>query len=166
MMMSYLKQFARNKQHKEKTEVLTARLPANLHSDFKSYCNELGISVSEAVYLLIDKEITNVRNDETTNMNTERIQKYTKENETTAPVVGQTTDVVITNTNVNTNRFTVKQWEVEGEIPCPICEEWVSKSNFSRHAKVNHQNATQVIFAKHEEKANAMLEERIHQTSR
>lgn len=72
--------------------MLTARLPKNLYNDFKSYCNELGISVSEAVCLLIKKEVENVREEENTTMNTERIQMYTD-------VVGPTTSVVKTNTN-------------------------------------------------------------------
>jgi hypothetical protein len=46
-------------------------------------------------------------------MSTERIHMYTDVFESNT----------MANTNVNTNRFTVKQWEIEGEIPCPICEE-------------------------------------------
>lgn len=39
--MTYLKQFARNNKKKEKTEVLTARLPKSLYADFKRYCDDL-----------------------------------------------------------------------------------------------------------------------------
>ncbi|MCO0598508.1 amidase family protein [Peribacillus butanolivorans] len=47
--MTYLEQFARNRRRREKTEVLTPRIPEGLYGDFKGYCDELGLSISEAV---------------------------------------------------------------------------------------------------------------------
>ncbi|HDU1185823.1 TPA: hypothetical protein REU56_002933 [Listeria monocytogenes] len=55
--MSYLEQFARNKKSKEETEVLTARLPKTLYGNFKNYCDDLGLSISEGVCLLVEKEM-------------------------------------------------------------------------------------------------------------
>lgn len=55
--MGYLEQFARNQRRKEQTEVLTARLPRSLYNDFKTRCDELGLSISEAVYLLVEREM-------------------------------------------------------------------------------------------------------------
>lgn len=56
--MTYLKQFARNRRSKENTKVLTARLPESLYDEFQTYCNELGLSISEAICLLVDKEVS------------------------------------------------------------------------------------------------------------
>jgi antitoxin component of RelBE/YafQ-DinJ toxin-antitoxin module len=158
--MSYLKQFARNKRTKGKTEILTARLPADLYKNFKSYCDELGLSISEAVNLLIDKEISG--------LNTKRIQKESFEN--TREEVASTSEVIPyaelkpleskPNTKrVQTGRFITNEWNVDGDLPCPICETWFSKSNFSRHAK-GHEMSTEEIFTTHKEKADRMVKER------
>src|SRR3954454_19803995 len=58
--MSYLKQFSRNKRNKGKTEMLTARVPEKVYNEFKNHCEELGLSISEAVNLLINKELLSV----------------------------------------------------------------------------------------------------------
>ena len=47
-----LRTVLRNRRRKEKTEVLTARLPKSLYSEFKLHCDELGLSISEAVICL------------------------------------------------------------------------------------------------------------------
>src|SRR6476620_2975230 len=56
--MGYLEQVAKNRRSKEKTDVLTARIPESLYNDFKDYCNHLGFSISQAVYLLVKREMT------------------------------------------------------------------------------------------------------------
>ncbi|WP_404315505.1 hypothetical protein [Bacillus lumedeiriae] len=60
-----------------------------------------------------------------------------------------------------TNRFEVKRWLVNGELPCPECNQWVSASNFARHAK-QHDTTTQKIFTdeRYMEKINEMIQER------
>lgn len=76
------------------------------------------------------------------------------------------TNVVTPKTNVdkpkqttkgNTERFTTKPWQVDGELPCPLCEQWFSASNFSRHAKQHGTNA-HAIFTneKHQKKIDEM----------
>ena len=139
--MGYLENFARNRRTKEKTEVLTARLPEGLYCDFRSYCDELGISISEAVYLLVQREMDSIERVVNTVPTTD---EYTKND-----------DVVTTNTTVvkpkprrtgtTTTRFTTKQWQVNGELPCPKCNTWVSAANYSRHAK-QHGSNTYDIF--------------------
>ncbi|MDR4191063.1 hypothetical protein FO521_30670, partial [Bacillus pseudomycoides] len=54
----YLEKYARNKRRKEKSEVLKERLPHNLYEDFKTYCDDLGLPISEAVCLLVEREMT------------------------------------------------------------------------------------------------------------
>jgi hypothetical protein len=56
--MTYLEQFVRNRRRREKTEVLTARIPESLYGDFKGYCDELNLSIGEAICLLIEREMT------------------------------------------------------------------------------------------------------------
>ena len=65
--MTYLEQFARNRRRREKTEVLTARIPEGLYGDFKGYCDELNLSISEAVCLLVEREKLAKRSHSNTN---------------------------------------------------------------------------------------------------
>ncbi|MGN4539304.1 hypothetical protein [Bacillus cereus group sp. MYBK74-2] len=162
--MGYLKKYARNKRRKEKSEVLTARLPHSLYEGFKTYCDELGLSISEAVCLLVEREMTGENNafDEVATTkeyinNTDSSEDEVKTN--TKP----TTNVVKKNTkeyNSNTKRFTVKQWVVNDKLPCPICGEWKTAGNFLRHAKT-HGMTTEQIFTNEEyrEKIELMVAE-------
>lgn len=171
--MSYLKKFAR-RPGKGKTETITSRVPTELHKEFSEHCDRLGLSLSEAVYLLIKQEMTE----------NEGIQKNTKEihNES---VVGKNIhnqqadlvddeapereeiydDVYIKNTKVNKRktakpapRSLKKQFELDGKVPCPICNNWQSSSNFSRHTKIYHDKTTEEVFEEHKVKATEMYE--------
>lgn len=147
--MKYLKQFAR-KRNREETEVLTARLPKSLYKDFKRYCDELGLSISEAVFLLVEREMKEAPPQQEPPKETNGNLKHLHKNND-----NRIDDVVTTNTieykpktpkrQGTTTRFTTKKWVIEGELPCPICRQWVSASNFSRHAK-QHNTITKDIF--------------------
>ncbi|WMX58488.1 hypothetical protein [Peribacillus sp. R9-11] len=128
--MTYLEQFARNRRRREKTEVLTARIPESLYGDFKGYCDELNLSISEAVCLLIERlAITDEykMNDDVVDTNTKVVNKVPKRS------------------NSNTSRFVTTQWQVDAQLPCPYCGQWLAATNFSRHAK-RHITTTQDIF--------------------
>lgn len=171
-MTTYLKQFARNRRIKENTTVLTARLPESLYGAFKVYCDDLGLSISEAICLLVEREVVSLQsesetavaieyqtNDEVIKMNTNEYKKMVTANTDKHKV---NTTVIKNNTKTNksnTNRFTTKQFEINGELPCPICGEWKTASNFSRHAK-GHESTTEEIFTneKYKEKVKAMIE--------
>ncbi|WNS78769.1 hypothetical protein RRU94_02145 [Domibacillus sp. DTU_2020_1001157_1_SI_ALB_TIR_016] len=156
--MSYLEQFARNKRRKEPSTVLTARLPDSLYGDFKERCDELGLSISEAIYLLVEREITADQKaaKETAAYISEHIQNGEEAATNTKPIIKHTAKI-----KMNTKRFTMKQWKVDGELPCPICSSWTNAKSFSRHAKKHHMT-TQTIFTNQEyiEKANEMVEQR------
>jgi hypothetical protein len=155
--MAYLEKFARNHRRKEKTEVLTARLPESLYSDFKGYCDELGLSISEAVCLLVEREMSG-------NESVSEELAITDEYKMNDDVVDMNTKVVKTNSRrsgSNSKKFTTTQWQVEGQLPCPYCGLWITVTNFSRHSK-QHATTTQDIFTgeKYMEKINAMIQAR------
>lgn len=167
--MGYLEQFARNKRGKEKSEVLTARLPVSLYSEFKKHCDELGLSVSEAVYLLVEREMKGNESQSTTNKYINDYKNDVNVNINSDDVVAATTETIKKvfkpkqiRRGTTTGRFTKTQWEVNGFLPCPICNEWLSGSNFNRHAKTNHDLTTETIFTSDEykEKILAMIVER------
>jgi antitoxin component of RelBE/YafQ-DinJ toxin-antitoxin module/uncharacterized C2H2 Zn-finger protein len=196
--MGYLEQFARNRRGKEKTEVLTARLPESLYGDFKDHCEELGLSISEAVFLLVEREMKGISKEKTSEQNTQKpttnttndkknddvFTLNTQTNTTATKEISATKELsldklfgtkqqtprglnaIFTPKNnvpkTNSSRFTAKQWEVDGKLPCPKCGQWFSASNFSRHAK-SHGTTTQEIFTneRYLEKAAAMIKEAI-----
>jgi len=158
-MTTYLKQFARNKKQKEKTEVLTARLPHSLYSDFKAHCDELGLSISEAVCLLVEHEITSLKGDSETAI---AVETNTDNDESSGDETKANTNVVTNNSKrieSTTQRFTLNQWKINNEVPCPICQEWKAAGNFQRHAKT-HKMTTQEIFIsdRYKDTINAMID--------
>jgi antitoxin component of RelBE/YafQ-DinJ toxin-antitoxin module len=57
--MSILK---KNMKKKETTTVITARIPTELYSKFKNYCIQYGLSINEALKLLVENEINSIQN--------------------------------------------------------------------------------------------------------
>jgi antitoxin component of RelBE/YafQ-DinJ toxin-antitoxin module len=53
-----LKQYAKKKK-KEKTSVITARIPQTMLEKFKEYCDDLDITINEAINFLIKNELEN-----------------------------------------------------------------------------------------------------------
>lgn len=154
--MGRLDKYARQFKRKEPTKVLPIRMPESIYNQFRERCEDLGLSMSEAGYLLIKEEIesdvyTSYTNEVavTTNSLQTPIQK---EDAPTTKVVGQKTSLPST-------RWTAASYEIENELPCPLCNQWYSKANFSRHAK-NHNFTTREILESHQEIINQMIEHR------
>jgi hypothetical protein len=66
------------------------------------------------------------------------------------------------NTTTNTEgRFTTKHFEIDNEIPCPICGTWQNAKNFNRHAE-RHNTDRKEIYTnkKYQDKIKAMYENR------
>jgi hypothetical protein len=153
-MSTHLKEFAKNRRKKEKTDVLTARLPESLYTEFKGYCEGLDLTISEAICLLVKYELANGMDSS--------VSEVASSNEYTMNQNANHNEIVIdskSNTKSKTNRFTTTQWQVDGQLPCPYCGLWVNASNFSRHAK-QHVTTTQDIFMNENfrEKINAMIQ--------
>ncbi|MDR7079812.1 copper chaperone CopZ [Neobacillus niacini] len=133
--MGYLEQFAQNRRRKENTTVLTARLQESVYDDFKTYCDELGLyslSISEAVCLLVKGEITGIEGNTETVASIQLAEVNTDDDQMSDDVVVTNTNVYTKNDNVvkknkskrksNTVRFTTKPFQINGQLPCPICE--------------------------------------------
>ncbi|MFS0639188.1 hypothetical protein AB1K84_25270 [Mesobacillus foraminis] len=160
--MAYLEQFSRKKKQQGESTVLTARLPSKLYDDLKKYTDELGLSISEAVNLLVEREIRewkigNETNEHKTNTE-EAIKTNTDDGDKFVVKQFNTVKKNTSKRQVNTSRFTTKPWQVNGELPCPYCKQWVSASNFSRHAK-QHNTKTESVFT--DQKYLAIVEEMI-----
>lgn len=161
--MGYLRKYARRR--KERTEVITARVDADTYKQFKEYVEGLGLTISEAVALLIEKEVNEVSADVYTAVSIENTDVY----ETTTKSTTVDTPVYKPkpkrNTRVSQPRksggFSIKDYEVDGKVPCPLCREWYSYKNFSRHCKEIHGvNSTQEVIEGREEIVKELAEKR------
>jgi len=155
--VSYLEQFARNKGDNEETIVVTARFPKSLYHDFKTRCDSYGIPVSEAIRELVKGEMNGFKGLETATNNelaTTIEREPTTQN--TPPKntkrIQSTTNKGKTTTKATTKQIDTTRWQVDKEIPCPICQEWFSSTNFSKHAKNVHESTRIEIFSNEENK--------------
>ncbi|WML54329.1 hypothetical protein RCG17_06695 [Neobacillus sp. PS3-12] len=117
--MGYLEKFAEEPKEQEQTTTITIRLPISLDTKFKAYCDSLNLSVSKAMRLMIEQELK----DKEVTPTEEQVQKYNK------------------------SRFVLTKWKRDGMIPCPICNEFKSASNFNRHCKDAHDMISEEIFS-------------------
>lgn len=151
-----LDKYARQSKTKEPSKVLPIRLPESIYEQFRQLCDELGLSMSEAGFLLIREELEDSLYKQTTNevaMTTERIQK---------PIHLQSTSDTRNNAGKPSSfstRWTSINYEIENELPCPLCHQWYSKANFSRHAK-SHNTTTKELLESNEEVVYTMIDER------
>jgi antitoxin component of RelBE/YafQ-DinJ toxin-antitoxin module len=175
--MAYLKQFARNRRGKENTKVLTARLPESMYDELQNHCDSLGLSLSEAIYLLVEKEVRSIQqetrslpketktnedehktNTGETNINTNTGEINTLSKNNAIKANSNSPKKSTANSKRNTGRFTVKSFIINNELPCPICDTWLNSSNFSRHAKTLHNSNTESIFTEYKDKVAEMIE--------
>jgi hypothetical protein len=160
-MASTLQQFAK-KRKKEQTTVITARLPNSKYNLFKKYCDDLGLSINEAINLLIEAELKEVdiiiQNEADVNQVTiDDVINDSKDDEEKV----NNEDELEVNTKVNNKRFTTKQYEINEELPCPICSTWWKATNYNRHVQ-KHVKTRKEIFTneKYQDKIKAMIEAR------
>lgn len=144
--MGYLQSFARDKKQRRKKKQFPVRLPENLYTEFKTYCDNLGLTINEAIHLLIQQELEQsndqkFKKSDITNQSTYSIQKKSP----SSPK------------NKKGNRFSTAPWSVESQLPCPLCREWKSKSNFNRHTQTHHQLSSQEILEKYSDIAKEMI---------
>src|SRR5690606_28875442 len=118
--------------------VVTLRLSQKEYEAFKSYCDSLNISMSEAIAKLIQAELSQINE-----------------------LVGDITPVKKPyRKRPTTAKAFTSALKVDGELPCPLCASWYSYKNFSRHARSAHGTTTQDLLSKYREKALVMVRER------
>lgn len=150
--MGRLDKYARQSKRKESSKVLPIRLPESIYTQFRQRCEELGLSMSEAGYLLIKEEI-----------NDGIYTTYTKEVAATTepihPPIQKEHHSTTQKAYLPSTRWTSTPYEIDNELPCPLCHQWYSKANFSRHAK-HHQLTTREILESHEDIVEQMIQSR------
>lgn len=156
--MNILKNYARTT-YKEPTEVTSVRIPKSIHKSFKKHCEQYGLGIAEAINILIKNELGDTYKqpdyEDVSNKLQEQLPKKSSSPQKVTPKSPPRSQ-----TNSNTGRFLTTQYRVEDELPCPICGEWKSHTNFARHVKGTHSKTTQEIFTEYHEKAISMVKAR------
>ncbi|PEM64434.1 hypothetical protein [Bacillus toyonensis] len=155
--MDILKNYARMI-NKEPTEVTSVRIPKSLHRSFKKHCENYGLGIAEAINILIRNELgdaykQHLHEEESNKLQAKPPKKSSSPQRTTPK----------SSPRSNPGRFLTTEYQVDGDLPCPICGEWKSSTNFSRHVKVTHNKTTQEIFTENHEKAISMVKARTSQ---
>lgn len=145
--MALLEKYARKEQTETKDKTLTARIKPSLYNDFKKHCDDLGLNISQAIELLMENELNGPNTQEHTNV----IQDVTQKE------VQKEVQKEYKPKAYNTSRFTTTQYERDNKLPCPVCNKWYSKANFSRHAKTEHSQTTQELLESNETKVMEMI---------
>lgn len=146
-----------------KNVVITSRLTSKEYEKFKEVCDATGYSIAEAVRLLVVSELNPKQRPAPTYASpavtrpVEPVSTRGVETEAIQKVYTPATRPVSTG---GFAKFTTERWKVNEFLPCPICNEWHSATNFSRHAKKVHSLSTKDIFTAHKDEADAMVKER------
>lgn len=155
--MDILKNYARMI-NKEPTEVTSVRIPKSLHRSFKKHCENYGLGIAEAINILIRNELGDAHkqylHEDESNKIQEKLPQKSPSPQKVAPK---------SSPRKQSGRFLTTEYQVDGDLPCPICGEWKSSTNFARHVKTNHKKTTQEIFTENHEKAISMVKARISQ---
>lgn len=154
-----------------KTVVATSRITEKEYKDFKELCDRTGFSVSEAIRVLIQGELspeTPKRAEKPAQRKSAPVVESVASEEYTEETPPEYSIPTLKPFNPRSRpprssfgRFTTEKWKVENFLPCPICNTWVSSSNFSRHVKSNHNNMTsEELFTQYEAEADQMVADR------
>lgn len=152
--MSILKRYAKDTP-KEPTEVLSLRIPRSIYNKYKEHCDQYGLSLAEATTILIKTELGDSYKAPSHEDVAKAIQKELPMQSPSIRTVSPKKQ-----TRSQSGRFTTTEYQINGELPCPICGEWKSHTNFARHVKGTHCKTTQEIFTENHEKAISMVKAR------
>jgi hypothetical protein len=175
--MSYLKGIEKKEVAEPRTEPAGTKLPKTLFDEFNEYCKQLGIKRSTAIYLLIKREMEEVKKEERVAKESLPVVNESKpkvpegkpevyQPKVDPPPPPKPKKVVVSASGYHwSKRFVWDPYEVDGEVPCPVCGQWTrDKSNYKKNHLMRHgrglYKTTQEFLDAHEEKVKQMIEER------
>lgn len=160
--MGYLERFARE-QRGNRSRTITARVDPDTDKRFKEQCDRLGLTVSEAVALLIEREVRGEAEGKAGEPEANRggihdeheeKQMYTYSTQKHTPTRRQRAG----KRSGGGGRFTYAPYVVKGKAPCPICRTWISRGNLARHMD-QHDTNTEEAYKAHMETVEKMVEQ-------
>ena len=147
-----LERYARRATVGRRDKVIRARLPGDLYERFRDHCTRLGLTISEAVFLLIRDEVDRPGPGGGRKDYMEGPERRTEGHTVATP----RPQAIRTR---RSRRFVVAPYVVDGMVPCPECKTWVSRSNISRHMRDLHDSDTETVYKANLETVEAMVKE-------
>ena len=141
-----------------RSKPLTTKLSDEEYQDFLRYIKSLGLTSSEAIRFLILEELCNAEQPHDNQMFTNVGPRYDKSTPSDASEKPQT---LHKKTKVNPRKAAVylKQFKVNGKLPCPVCRTWTSAAHFKqRHAGKHAGMSSAEFLAKYEKEALQMVQ--------
>lgn len=162
---NYLKRFAKRKTPK-RDKARGIRLPADIDREFEEHCRKYDLSFNEGILRLILRELG--KDDEyypeiSVTKEAQPKQESSANVSQRVPSVAQQRldldSIVSRPRTTTTKKFTVKPYEVDGYVPCPICRDWYSYTNYARHCKTTHGKGSQQVIEENKEIVEQMVKE-------
>lgn len=161
---NYLKRFAKPKQMK-KDKARSIRLPSEIADEFERHCARYDLSFNEGILRLIlrelgkDQEVT-LQQSATREIPTAHnvVKDEHKKEHERITIVSQPKPRRNTTVSRVSTGFSIKDFKIDGKVPCPICYGWHSYKNFSRHCKEVHGMETKEVIAGKREKLQELYE--------
>lgn len=160
--MSYLKRFKRPTLDVKKSRVLSVRISDDLHQKFVDHCEDLGLSISEGVTYLLEREIRGV--DDCLQMYDASKHLSDTVQQTAVSLLDkskQTSYVCMTSSKPRrSSRFSILPYSIGNMTACPLCEVMTSRTNYARHIKSEHNyfGGTEQFINEHMDKVLEVLE--------
>jgi hypothetical protein len=187
-----LEKYAKYGALSRKTEQIGTKIEKRYHDDFVKECEKLGLKKGEALRYLVIEFLQSVSRKQKGNENIEKDSRNVSIETNLISIdteINQNDSQLISNdkkSKPKKNTFiqevraeeknkgnqmggknlgksrSVKPWTVENQLPCPICDNWSSKSNFKRaHAAVHGYKDSYELLFQHLEKADQMMQKRV-----
>lgn len=127
------------KEVSKKGKLIGAKVTQEEYDLFNLRCEELGLSVSDALRIFVQSEIKNV--EQNVKQNSEQNVKQEDKQEV------KQEDKQKVKPSVKQGRFNLKEYSKGGKTPCPSCNTWVTTGNYSRHCKTHDTTSEQLIMS-------------------
>lgn len=140
--MSVLSRYARPTTTSKESEKrsLSVRIPADLYERWQEECERNGLTMSEGTRLVLELALKNELEPPRT---MESAPRSPRNRAYSSP-----------------NRFTMGAYTIDGLAPCPVCGNWQSATNYSRHAGTAHGKSSEELITENMETVKVMLEEK------
>ena len=180
--MSIIKKYSRKVDNEPKLHPITTRVTNEEYTSFDNLCKENGYTLSEGLRLLVKQELNSLDQDVAESTETysapRRAPQAARRRTATKVNTPHSIPVKVVASKAPTDpdgpkviekkqgrkRFVSIPWRIEDDLPCPLCDLWISASNYARHARSFHESTTETLLTTFEAKANQMVEDRKRST--
>lgn len=158
--MGYLDRFKKESVEQEETTHVGGRVPKSIADDFRKYCTELNLTLSDGLRLLMEKEL---RENAQGGAAAQDSRLAAAELNANKPLDGRKKPFNADRTKVGELYDFIRHIDGKKQLPCPVCGTWSAYAVFSKRHSAKHGYTTskEMFFdEKHAAKLAEMLQEK------